>query len=491
MVISQRLAGSEGKNKMDEIKEGMPSRRDVLKKAGLGLAAAVTAGVVGDTVIPVSARGVPAFSRGQTTTLRVVGQLDQNTKVLTSMFQKLHPEITLDYINVQAPDWDSLFTKLLTMVAGGQAPDVITVATEGVQQFAAHSLVVPLDSFVKRDQSTLAEFFADVHPTLVEAMMYKGSIYSLPTDFNAVDMYYDPLLFAQAGVGRPSDSWTKDDFLRIAKAITKKKGTLTTTYGYGWVVRLWGSWTPWIHANGGDLLTFGRASGGDWLWNTFYKNDPQAKGRGGGLLWGEPTANIPSNVEALQFMIDMVNDGITPVPTVSGGGALQGFFASKQLGMTPGGGFWAGGLHSAGMTNKQFDVQFWPKWKSQRTHFGTAGKMIMKSSGNQDAAWEYLKFYASKAAMMVELNGNGTTPTRRSFMNAQRYAPTGPNHWQIFYQTLDRDGTRAMPAPTYYNAMANVLDKYTTLAMGGSSTAQQALDGMQQELESLYASSIK
>jgi hypothetical protein len=36
-----------------------------------------------------------------------------------------------------------------------------------------------------------------------------------------------------------------------------------------------------------------------------------------------------------------------------------------------------------------------------------------------------------------------------------------------------------------------VLDKYTTLACGGSATAKQALDGMQQELESLYASSIK
>lgn len=478
---------------MGEITTQTYSRREVLKNAGLGLAATVSAGTLAASSAPlgVSARGVPARERRQKATLRVVGQLDANTKKLTAMFEHLHPEITLDYINVQAPDWDSLFTKLLTMVAAGQAPDVITVATEGVQQFAAHNLVVPLDDYVKRDKAELAEFFADVHPTLVEAMMYKGSLYELPTDFNAVDMYYNPTLFAQAGFGRPSDTWTKDDFYKIAKAITKKKGSLTTTFGYGWVVRLWGSWTPWIHVNGGDLLEFGRAPGGSWLWDTFYKNDPQAKGRGGGLHWGPPTANLPSNVEALQFMLDLINEGISPVPTVNGGNALQGFFASKQLGMTPAGGFWAGGLHAAGLKANQFDVQFWPKWKTQRTHFGTAGKMIMRSSQNKDAAWEYCKFYASKPAMTIELDGNGTTPTRRSMMTAARYAPTGPSHWQVFYATLDRAGTRAMPAPTYYNAMSNVLDKYTTLACGGTATAKQALDGMQQELESLYISSIK
>jgi len=469
------------------------SRRDVLKTAALGAAATMSAGALAATATPLSAgaRSLPAISRQQKVTLRVVGQLDQNTKKLTAMFEQLHPDITLDYINVQAPDWDSLFTKLLTMVAGGQAPDVITVATEGVQQFAAHKLVVPLDSYVQRDKAALAEFFADVHPALVEAMMYKGSLYELPTDFNAVDMYYDPILFAQAGIARPADNWTKDDFYKIAKALTKKKGSLTTTFGYGWVVRLWGSWTPWIHVNGGDLLSFGRAAGGSWLWDTFYKGDARANGRGGGLQWGVPTANIASNIEALQFMLDLINDGITPVPTVNGGGALQGFFASKQLAMTPGGGFWAGGLSSAGMKPTQFDVQFWPKWKTQRTHFGTAGKMIMQSSSNKDAAWEYLKFYASLPAMTIELNGNGTTPTRRSMMTSARYAPTGPNHWQVFYDTLDHSGTRAMPAPSYYNAMSNVLDKYTTLACGGSSSAKDALDGMQQELETLYASSIK
>jgi ABC-type glycerol-3-phosphate transport system substrate-binding protein len=365
----------------------------------------------------------------------------------------------------------------------------VTVATEGVQQVAAKGLGIPLDKYVKRDKAQLAEFFADVHPTLVEAMMYNGSLYLLPTDFNAVNMYYDPILFAQHGFGRPKDNWTRDEFYKIAKAVTKKKGSQTNTFGYAWVVRLWGSWTPWIDVAGGDLLQFGRAPGGEWLWSTFYKDNPQAKGRGGGIKWGPPTANSATNVEALQFMQELTKEGIAPVPSVTGGNTLQGFFASKKLAMTPAGGFWAGGLHSAGFTRTQFDVQYFPRWRNQRTHFGTAGKMILKSSQVPDAAWEFCKFFASKEAMEIELAGNSSTPTRRSMMTAARYAPTGPAHWQVFYPTLDHDGTRAMPAPTYYNAENNSLVKYTTLAMGGSMSAKQALDGLQGELERLYASS--
>ena len=319
--------------------------------------------------------------------------------------------------------------------------------------------------------------------------MYNGSLYLLPTDFNAVNMYYDPILFAQHGFGRPSDNWTRDDFYRVAKAVTQKKGSQTNTFGYAWVVRLWGSWTPWIDVAGGDLLQFGRAPGGEWLWSTFYKDNPQAKGRGGGIKWGPPTANSATNLEALEFMVELTKEGIAPVPSVTGGNTLQGFFASKKLAMTPAGGFWAGGLHSAGFTRKQFDVQYFPRWRNQRTHFGTAGKMILKGSQVQDAAWEFCKFFASKEAMEIELAGNSSTPTRRSMMTAARYAPTGPAHWQVFYPTLDHDGTRAMPAPTYYNAENTALVKYTTLAMGGNMSAKQALDGLQGELESLYASS--
>jgi len=318
-------------------------------------------------------------------------------------------------------------------------------------------------------------------------MMYQGHLYQLPQDFNAVDMFYSPHLLAQAGFGSPPANWNKDMFYKIAKAVTKKDSHgRTTTFGYGWVVRLWGSWTPWIDAAGGDLLEFSRSPGGSWLWDTFYKGDPAAKGRGGGFTWGAPTANNQACRDALEFMVELTKEGIAPIPSVNGGGALQGFFASKKLAMTPGGGFWAGGLNAAGMKPTDFDVQYFPSWRTQRSHFGVVGYIMLKSSQNKDLAWEFYKHSISRDSMNKQFVGNFSTPPRRSMMTAARYAPTGPKHWQAFYSTLDRGGTRAIPAPPYYTQEANVLDKYTGLALTGGMSVKQALDSMQQQLEGIY-----
>jgi len=314
----------------------------------------------------------------------------------------------------------------------------------------------------------------------VEAMMYQGHLYELPTDFNAGNMFYNTSLFTSAGVQRPADDWTRDDFYNIAKKISAKGGGAV---GWDWVVRLWGSWTSWMYANGGNLLTEGKWDGGDWLWSTFYPNDPAAAGRKGGWQWGDPTANSAATVEALEFMIQLQKEGLSPQPDVGGGGTLQGLFASNKVGMAIGGGFWAGGLHNAGMRSDTFDVQFFPKWQTQRHLFGTAGYGIFKSSKNKDLAWEFLKTLVQPATMDLLMPGNSTTPTRKSMMTAEKYASTGPKNWQVFYDTLTKfDNTAPIPAPPYYNAMAIALNKRSTQAMS-TGNAKAALDGLQSDLE--------
>ena len=41
--------------------------------------------------------------------------------------------------------------------------------------------LVPIDDCVKRDAADMKEYFADVHPSLIEAMMWEGSLYQLPS----------------------------------------------------------------------------------------------------------------------------------------------------------------------------------------------------------------------------------------------------------------------------------------------------------------------
>lgn len=460
------------------------SRRGFLK-AGAGVAAA--AGLAPLLASCSSSGG--SGSDSKTLNVAFFGtqqSADAVQKAVSGPFEKAHPGVKVRFNATNGTDWNDFFSKLLTQIAGGNAPDIATVATEGLQLFAAKGLAAPLDDYVKRDASELKEYFADVHPSLVEAMMYQGHLFELPTDFNAGNMFYNSSLFTKAGIETPSATWTRDDFESICRKLKKSNGGLVP---YDWVVRLWGSWTSWMYANNSNLLTEGKWDGGDWLWNTFYSGVPAAQGRKGGWHWGDPTANAPGTVEALQYLIDLKKQGLATHPDVGGGGTLQGLFASSKIGMSIGGGFWAGGLKNAGMKDGSFDVNYFPKWQSQRHLFGTNGYGIFAKSTKKDLAWEFIKTIITPAGINALIPGNGSTPTRKSMMTAQKYSSTGPAHWQVFYDTLtDHPDTAPIPAPPYYNALAIALNQRTTQAVSAGN-AKSALDGMQRDLESAAKSS--
>ena len=449
-------------------------------------AGALAAGRIGQA----APSGIPSpkrysFQDGGSLKIAINGtEVDENTQKLADEFEAVHEGAEVEFIPLQGQDWNEYFSKLLTMVASGTVPDLTSVATEGTQLFAGQGLATPLDEYVTRDQDALQEYFSDVHPALVEAMMYEGSLYELPQDFNAANMYINTKTFADNGVEYPAAEWTKDEFYEIVRTITKEGGG--PPFGYAWVNRLWGGWMPWIFVNGGNLLTEERAPGGQWLWDTFYADDPAAEGRGGGWRWNAPQANAPANVEALEFMVQLAQEKLTPSPEAGGGDLLQGLFTSGQVASTPAGGFWAGGLHNAGMAPDQFDVQLFPAWKSQRHQFGTAGLVMFAESQNKDLAWEYIKHHVSTPMMETFFQGNPTTPTRRSMMTAERYAETGPAHWQVFYDTLDQHpDTAPIPAPPQSNEMTAVFMKYTSLALNFEEEPREALDNMQNDLEGI------
>jgi ABC-type glycerol-3-phosphate transport system substrate-binding protein len=63
-------------------------------------------------------------------------------------------------------------------------------------------------------------------------------------------------------------------------------------------------------------------------------------------------------------------------------------------------------------------------------------------------------------------------------------------NWHVFYDALDaRPDTGPIPAPPFSIEMTNIYTRFTSLATSGENTPQEALDGMQAELEALYARS--
>ena len=92
------------------------------------------------------------------------------------------------------------------------------MAPEGTQ-LSASRMAHPLDDYVQRDAAEMQEYFDDVHPSLIESFFYKGSLFQLPDNFNAANVFYNTSALQRSGLQRPSDNWTIDDFFTLPRAM--------------------------------------------------------------------------------------------------------------------------------------------------------------------------------------------------------------------------------------------------------------------------------
>ena len=282
------------------------SRRDLLKLAGAGSAGLVMSGLP----VNVIAQDMVKIK------VQTAGLDDNTLQPVADIMVARHPNVEVEWVVLTGIDHEEVAAKILALVAAGETIDVGYAATEATQLFAGQGLAAPLDDLIINDpdQDFWTDFFSDVHPSLVEAMMYEGSLYEPPRDFNAANMYLNTSVLAENGFEVPPQDWTKDDFVEIARGTTKKDDTGNTdVFGFAWTNRLWGSWMPWIFVAGGNLYTEERAPGGDWCWDGYYAGDSAADGRGGGFRWREPIANSSEVQEALELVVGLWDEGVTPM----------------------------------------------------------------------------------------------------------------------------------------------------------------------------------
>jgi multiple sugar transport system substrate-binding protein len=178
------------------------------------------------------------------------GAIPQGWNTLGEAFTKEVPRITVQYSPVEAGSWGGYFEKLSVMIAGGQPPDVARVAIEGVQLVAHQGMALPLDAFIKRDSAALKEYFPDVNQNMVKSMAYLGKQYQLPFTWNGPVIHYNTAIFERAGVQRPKDDWTVENFLDVCKRVARDDvWAVATPNAY------WGGVIPWLFLNGADLLS--------------------------------------------------------------------------------------------------------------------------------------------------------------------------------------------------------------------------------------------
>jgi multiple sugar transport system substrate-binding protein len=282
-------------------------------------------------------------------------------------FNEKFPDITVNLIGVPGVIWSDYLNGTATLIAGGEQPDIIWVATEGVRFLVDLGLMLPLNDLVEQNAEELQPYFDDTADSLLDGFRIDGSLYFLPYSWNNMVIYYNKNMFDAAGLEYPRDDWTRDEFLAAAQALTADNDGdgHNDQYGFSGSGGAMFFTLPWVFANGTNIVTEDYCA---------------------------PNLTDPQVQEAIQFIYDMVYTyEVAPAPGTITNTEIQ--FINGEIGMF-GAGRWAtGGMYREGF--EDYDIVLWPGNPEQTTEFGVDGFGIFQSSQNVPAAWEFLKYMSS------------------------------------------------------------------------------------------------
>lgn len=189
-----------------------------------------------------------ANAGGEATTLRVwgYGLDDARAKARIASFNQANSQITIEAVG------GALNTQqLLTAVASGDPPEVVSVDRSQTGSWAGRNAIDPIDDLISRDQFDLKQFY----PFLVNQVTYKGAVYGIPQFVNIDLIYMNLDAFKEAGVD-PNSVNTGDweSLQTLGEKLHKMDGDKVVRTGFDTKTqdgRLW----LWSWANGAEPIS--------------------------------------------------------------------------------------------------------------------------------------------------------------------------------------------------------------------------------------------
>jgi|Deesub1362B_J571_1020462.scaffolds.fasta_scaffold00353_27 multiple sugar transport system substrate-binding protein len=385
-------------------------------------------------------------------------EIDYWQKVIEE-FQKKYPGVTVE-LKRQATDTEQRRLDLVNALrAKSSDPDVFLMDVAWLGQFIASDWLEPLDSYVERDNYDLSVFFQSV---VNLADKQNGKLYALPVYIDAGLLYYRKDLLQKYGYDKPPETW--QELVEMAQKIQKEERKSNPNFwGFVWQGKQYEGlvcdFVEYVYSNGGYLMKDGK-----------------------------PTLNLPQNVEALQFMVDLIHKYKISPPNTYTEMTEEPVRLTFQQGNALFERNWpyAWGLHNADDSPVKDKVGIaplphFPGHKSAATlggwHIG-----ISKYSDNKDVAWEFIKFVMSYEQQKGFAMNLGWNPGRTDVYNDPDVVAKAPH-----LKELRAVFENAVPRPIvpYYPQLSKIIQKYINAALAGKMTPKEALDQAQKEVEDL------
>lgn len=139
-------------------------------------------------------------------------------KIICKEYAKVNPNVEFEYI---ACDSNSYGDKLMTMMAAGEANDLVMLNTNSLYlSMIDNGYIEPLDSYIEGSRMELEEFFGNQ----AELLRYEGSLYALPLTKNEYLVYYNKNMFDELGAAYPTNDMTWEEYAEICQKMTNGSG---------------------------------------------------------------------------------------------------------------------------------------------------------------------------------------------------------------------------------------------------------------------------
>ncbi|NPU90142.1 MAG: extracellular solute-binding protein [Fervidobacterium sp.] len=267
---------------------------------------------------------------------------------------------------------------LMTRLSGGTGPDIFYVDVYVFEELAKANVLLPLDTYVKRDNFDLSDFYR----SLIDAFKYQNRLYGIAKDFSTLAVWFNKEIFDKYKVPYLTNDETWDSFLKKLQQL-KAAGyetPLALAPDFNRVI-------PFIISFGGRLV----------------KPDLST-------ALGEANSK-----KAIQFYIDLVTKyKVAKEPSALGSGWLGEAIATEKCAVVMEGpwtiGFMKGSFPD---TFKKMGIVEMPKGIKKATMIYTVAWSINRATPNKDAAWEVLKFLVTEG-QQIFVEGAGVLASRKS-----------------------------------------------------------------------------
>ena len=354
-------------------------------------------------------------------------------KGIVSDFEKGHSGV---HVEITSLAWGSAFEKFATMVSAGDVPDIVEMPDRWLSLYANGGRLESLEPYLAKWDQT-----AGLNARTLELARYVDhTAYTLPYGFYLRALFYNKVLFKQAGIDAPPA--TLDDFTADAKKLSALPGKS------GYCLRGGpGGLNAWMMF---DATTAGSA--------VVFKPD------------GTSTLSDPAWIRGSQVLVDLYQSGGAPKDSVNWGfnEIVAGFYSGTcaMLDQDP------DALIAVAQRMKpdEFGIATMPKGPSGRAYptLGYAGWSMFKSSQHKDLAWELIAALDGPTGNIAWNQRTGALPIYKSAEDDPFYKGDQFKGW--FAELSDKDVVPLI-MPTYLPGFGYFADSIAV------KSGQQALLG--------------